>query len=161
MAVHKHVGNADLITSAALEEKTKLRRHFGRFDIFFFLICTIVGVDTLGQVAVEGAQGFLWLIFLAIFFFIPYGLLTAELGAAFTEEGGSYIWTRLAWGRLVAGVNAIFYRFSNPVWIGATLALLAVAAIQSYIWNFENGSVAFYIVGLVYIWFSERCAESW
>ena len=154
MAVHKRVENADLITSAALEEKTKLRRHFGRFDIFFFLICTIVGVDTLGQVAVEGAQGFLWLIFLAIFFFIPYGLLTAELGAAFTEEGGSYIWTRLAWGRLVAGVNAIFYWFSNPVWIGATLALLAVAAIQSYIWNFENGSVAFYIVGLVYIWFS-------
>ena len=119
-----------------------------------FLICTIVGVDTLGQVAVEGAQGFLWLIFLAIFFFIPYGLIVAELGAAFTEEGGAYIWTRMAWGRLIAGINAIFYWFSNPVWIGATLALLAVAAIQNYIWHFDDGSVAFYIVGLVYIWFS-------
>ena len=127
----EHIGREDLITSAALEEKAKLRRHFGRFDIFFFLICTIVGVDTLGQVAVEGAQGFLWLIFLAIFFFIPYGLIVAELGSAFTEEGGSYIWTRMAWGRLIAGVNSVFYWFSNPVWIGA-----------------------FYIVGLVYIWFS-------
>ena len=148
------VANADLITSAALEEKSKLRRHFGRFDIFFFLICTIVGVDTLGQVAVEGAQGFLWLIFLAVFFFIPYGLLVAELGAAFTEEGGAYIWTRMAWGRGVAGVNAVFYWFSNPVWIGATLALLAVAAIQNYIWHFDDGTIVFYIVGLVYIWFS-------
>ncbi|MGI9186610.1 MAG: APC family permease [Gaiellales bacterium] len=150
----EHIGREDLITSAALEEKTKLRRHFGRFDIFFFLLCTIVGVDTLGQVAAEGAQGFLWLIFLCIFFFIPYGLLVAELGAAFPEEGGAYIWTRMAWGRLVAGVNAIFYWFSNPVWIGATLALLAIAAIQNYIWHFDDNSIAFWIVGLVYIWFS-------
>ncbi len=110
------VDRADLITSAALTEKAKLRKHFGRFDIFFFLICTIIGVDTLGRVAVEGAQGFLWLIFLAIFFFVPYALIVAELGAAFTEEGGAYIWTRMAWGRLVAGTNAIFYWFSNPVW---------------------------------------------
>ena len=150
----EHIGREDLITSAALGEKAKLRKHFSRFDIFFFLICTIVGVDTLGQVAQNGAQGFLWLIFLAIFFFIPYGLLTAELGAAFTEEGGAYIWTRLAWGRFTAGVNAIFYWFSNPVWIGATLALLSIAAIQTYIWHFEDGSWAYYAVGLVYIWFS-------
>ena len=85
---------------------------------------------------------------------IPYGLIVAELGAAFTEEGGAYIWTRMAWGRLVAGLNAIFYWFSNPVWIGATLALLAVAAIQNYIWHFDDGSWAYYLVGLVYIWFS-------
>ena len=150
----EHIGREDLITSAALGEKAKLRKHFSRFDIFFFLICTIVGVDTLGQVAQNGAQGFLWLIFLAIFFFIPYGLLTAELGAAFTEEGGAYIWTRMAWGRLTAGINAIFYWFSNPVWIGATLALLAIAAIQTYIWHFDDGSWAYYVVGLIYIWFS-------
>ena len=74
-------------TSASVEEKAKLQKHFSRFDIYFFLICTIVGVDTLGQVAQNGAQGFLWLLFLAVFFFIPYALLTAELGSAFPEEG--------------------------------------------------------------------------
>ena len=67
-------------TSAALEEKAKLQKHFNRFDIYFFLICTIVGVDTLGQVAQNGAQGFLWLLILAVVFFVPYALLTAELG---------------------------------------------------------------------------------
>ncbi|MEI6109539.1 MAG: amino acid permease, partial [Actinomycetes bacterium] len=115
----------DLTTAAALEEKKKLRKHFGRFDIFFFLICTIVGVDTIGQMASNGAQGFLWLIFMCVFFFIPYGLFTAELGSTFAEEGGPYVWTRMAFGRKVAGLNSIFYWFSNPVWIGATLALLA------------------------------------
>jgi hypothetical protein len=31
-----------------------LQRHFGRFDILFFLICTIVGVDTVATVAQGG-----------------------------------------------------------------------------------------------------------
>lgn len=141
-------------TSAAVEEKAKLQKHFSRFDIYFFLICTIVGVDTLGQVAANGAQGFVWLLFLAVFFFVPYALLTAELGAAFTEEGGAYIWTRMAFGRLTAAINAVFYWFSNPIWIGATLALLCCAAIQGYFYNFANGSVVYYVVGLAFIWFS-------
>jgi hypothetical protein len=53
-------------TSAALEEKAKLQRHFGRFDMFFFLICTLVGLDTIGAVASNGAQGFTWLMFLGL-----------------------------------------------------------------------------------------------
>ena len=31
---------------------------------------------------------------------------------------------------------------------------MAVAAIQNYIWHFDDGTIVFYIVGLVYIWFS-------
>ena len=36
----------DTLTVAEVERQ-KLQRHFGRFDILFFLICTIVGVDTI------------------------------------------------------------------------------------------------------------------
>src|SRR5690349_958340 len=89
-------------TAMAVEEKAKLQKHFSRFDMMFFLICTLVGVDTLGQVSSYGAQGFTWLIFLGIFFFIPYALLIAEIGSAFTEEGGPYIWTKMAFGRFLA-----------------------------------------------------------
>ena len=85
-------------TTAALEEKAKLQKHFGRFDMFFFLLCTLVGLDTLGAVASNGARAFTWLAFLGIFFFIPYALLTAELGSTFREEGGAYIWVKLASG---------------------------------------------------------------
>ena len=138
----------------ALEEKAKLQKHFTRFDIYFFLICTIVGVDTLGLVAAEGAQGFTWLIFLAVAFFVPYALIVAELGSAFPEEGGSYVWTRLAFGRLVAAVNAVFYWFSNPIWIGATLALLAIATVDQFFFSIGDNSWLFYLVGLAYIWFS-------
>jgi hypothetical protein len=86
--------------SAAESERSKFRKHFGRFDILFFLLCTIVGVDTIGIVASSGAEAFTWLIVLAVVFFVPSALLTAELGTAFAEEGGPYIWTSRAFGRL-------------------------------------------------------------
>ena len=65
-------------TTSALREKSKLRRHFRRFDIFFYLICTVVTLDTIGAVASNGAQGFTWLVFLGVFFFLPYALSIAE-----------------------------------------------------------------------------------
>ena len=122
----------DVTTKASLEEKAKLQKHFGRTDIFLFLICTLVGVDTIGSAAAKGAEGFTWLIFLGIFFFLPYALLTAELGSAFTEEGGSYIWTRLAFGRKVASVNAVIYWISNPIWVGGSLAILSLTAFKVF-----------------------------
>jgi hypothetical protein len=109
---------ADLVTEATAQESAKLRRHFGRFDVLFFLICTIVGLDTIGSVATNGAQGFTWLLFLGIFFFAPYALLTAELGSAFPAEGGPYVWTRLAFGRFSAAVNSVIYWAANPIWLG-------------------------------------------
>src|SRR5215472_16043572 len=122
----------DVTTTDALQEKKKLRKHFARFDILFFLICTLVGVDTLGAVASNGPQAFTWLIFLAILFFVPYALLTAELGSAFPEEGGPYIWTRLAFGRGVAAVNSLIYWVSNPIWVGGTLGITALTTIQVF-----------------------------
>ena len=142
---------AEQTTSAAVEENAKLQRHFGRFDMFFFLICTLVGLDTIGAVAANGAQGFTWLMFLGLVFFIPYAFLTAELGAAFTEEGGPYIWTKLALGRFVSGVNAIIYWISNPIWLGGTLTITAVSVFNEFFHNRGNGE---YIFGLLFIWFS-------
>ena len=125
-------GLVDITTRASIDEKQKLQRHFGRLDIFFFLICTLVGLDTIGSVAAKGAQGFTWMIVLGVAFFIPYALLTAELGSTFTEEGGSYVWTRLAFGRKVAAVNAVIYWISNPIWVGGSLAILALTAFKTF-----------------------------
>ncbi len=88
-------------TAAAAAESAKLQRHFGRFDILFFLICTIVGVDTIASVASSGGEAFTWMLVLAVVFFVPQALLFAELGSAFPQEGGPYFWTRLAFGHLV------------------------------------------------------------
>jgi len=145
-------GLVERTTREALEQKQKLQRHFGRFDVLFFLVCTLVGLDTIGTVANKGAQGFTWLIFLGIFFFFPYAMLTAELGTAFPEEGGPYIWPRLAFGRLIASLNTIIYWIANPVWLGGTLAITAVTAWNTFFTGAQLGHTGQYIFAFCFIW---------
>jgi amino acid transporter len=139
--------------SAAESERSKFRKHFGRFDILFFLLCTIVGVDTIGTVASSGAEAFTWLIVLAVVFFVPSALLTAELGTAFAEEGGPYIWTSRAFGRLAGAVNNFLYWVTNPVWLGGTLSVSAVTAFTTFFNDGKDLSTpAFYVFTLLFVW---------
>src|SRR3984885_8471160 len=120
--------------------------------MFFYLICTVVTLDTIGAVAANGAQGFTWLIFLGIFFFLPYGLSIAELGSAFPQEGGPYVWTRLAFGRPLAAVNSVIYCISNPIWVGGSLTIVSLAALQEF-FGFSGGDWK-YVYALAFIWFT-------
>lgn len=137
----------------ASHESSKLRRHFGRFDILFFLICTIVGVDTIASVASSGGEAFTWMIVLALVFFIPQALLFAELGTAFPQEGGSYLWTRMAFGHLAGAVNNFLYWVTNPVWLGGTLVISAITAIEVF-FNGGNAYPTFwvFVIAIVFIW---------
>ena len=139
-------------TASAVQQKRKLRRHFRGFDIFFFLICTVVTLDTVGAVAANGAQGFTWLIFLGIFFLLPYALAISELGSAFPQEGGPYVWTRLAFGRPLAAVNSVIYWISNPIWVGGSLTIVTFAAIEEFFGNI--GGPWKYVYAVVFIWFT-------
>jgi amino acid transporter len=75
-------------TVAASEERRKFRRSVGRWDTAFLMLAAIIVLDTLGAVSSYGAQAFTWLVIMVVFFLFPYGLITAELGTAFAEEGG-------------------------------------------------------------------------
>ncbi|MDX6367860.1 MAG: glutamate:GABA antiporter [Nocardioidaceae bacterium] len=147
-----------LATVAEAEEKAKLRKHFGRFDIFFFLICTIVGLDTLGAVSSYGAQAFVWLAFMSFFFFLPYAMLTAELGSTFREEGGPYVWVKLAMGRLPASINSVLYWLSNPIWLGGALTITAYSVFTQFFYDpaahlSSTGILAVQILfGVIFIW---------
>jgi amino acid transporter len=142
----------DRTTEAAVEEKAKLQKHFSRFDIFFFLICTLVGLDTLGAVSNDGAQAFTWLAFLGVFFFLPYALITSELGSSFHEEGGAYIWVKLAFGRFWAAIDAVMYWLSNPIWLGGSLTILAVTTFGEFFTPLTGAWK--YIFSLAFIWFA-------
>jgi glutamate:GABA antiporter len=141
------------VASPASIESGKLSRHFGRFDILFFLICTIVGVDTIASVASTGGEAFTWMVIFALLFFVPQALLFAELGTAFPQEGGPYLWTRLAFGHLVGAINNFMYWVTNPVWLGGVLAISAVTAFEV----FFNAGKAFatpvvYVIAIIFIW---------
>jgi glutamate:GABA antiporter len=137
-------------TVAASQERTKFRRTVGRLDTAFLMLAAIIVLDTLGAVSSYGAQAFTWLIVMVIFFLVPYGLITAELGTAFPEEGGPYVWVKLAFGRVAAAVVAVMYWVDNPIWLAGTLAITAMATFSTF---FVNLSLTWeYIFGLIFVW---------
>ncbi|GAA4265815.1 APC family permease [Frondihabitans peucedani] len=137
----------------AARESSKLKRHFGRFDILFFLICTIVGVDTIATVAASGGEAFTWMVVLAVVFFIPQALLFSELGTAFPQEGGPYLWTRMAFGHLAGAINNFLYWVTNPVWLGGTLAFSGAYALQVFFNDGKSFSTpVFYLITIPFIW---------
>ena len=106
-------------TASACGRRESCGKAIRRFDIFFYLICTaLVTLDTVGAVAANGAQGFASLVFLGVFFLLPpYASLIADLARVPRQEGGPYMWTRLAFGARWR-VNSFIYSISNPIWVG-------------------------------------------
>ena len=123
-------------------EQSKLRRELGRIDAVCFLIAAIVVLDTLGAVARGGAQTVVWLAFVSALFFVPAGLVISELGTAFPYEGGPYVWARMAFGRLAGSLVALIYWIETPVWIGGSLAITGIAAVDRLIVPVEGGVAA-------------------
>lgn len=138
------------VPSSSAEERAKLRKSVGRLDIFSVLLCALVGLDTIGAFANQGAEGLTWFILLAIAFFVPAALLTAELGSAFPAEGGPYVWARLAYGRLIGSITAILYWATNPLWLGGSLTILAVATVDEFFVNLDG--VTEWAFALAFIW---------
>src|SRR5215211_6099060 len=110
-------------------ERSKLRRELGRLDAVCLLISAIVVLDTLGAVAKGGAQTLTWLAVVAALFFVPAGLVIAELGAAFPNQGGPYVWARLAFGRYAGSLVALGF-----VWATVALAALPLRAGKRVPW---------------------------
>ena len=157
----------EVVSSATLEEKKKLRREFAYLDMIFYTLAALIGLDTIGAFSANGAQALTWLVISAITFLFPYALLTAELGSTFTQEGGMYEWCKMAGGRFFAALGAMFYWVSNPLWLGGTLAVGAIAAIK-LLWfgslNFKFGgnattdAIVEILIALVFVWGTIWCA---
>lgn len=146
------MAEAEALAGLAAEKK-KLKKSLFRFDMIFFTICAIVALDTIGQSSSYGAQAIFWLIVSALTFLIPYGLLTAELGAAYPTEGATYEWVRMAYGHFAGAVVSVLYWLSNPIWLGGTLTATAIAATDA-LWgsSFSGNQGAETVIGFLFIW---------
>jgi glutamate:GABA antiporter len=114
----------------ARDDHSRLRRELDRFDTVFFLISAMVVIDTIGAIAIGGAQAFTWLFVLLVAFFVPSALASAELGAAIPQEGGAYVWVRMAFGRFAGALTSLFYWAGTPMWLGGSITVLAIAVVE-------------------------------
>ena len=79
----------------SLEQQPKI---YGLLPVVLFAVSAMITLDTVATSAAIGVQGLTFFILGALFFYIPYGFVTAELGSAWPEEGGISVWIREAYG---------------------------------------------------------------
>ena len=118
---------------ASTGDRARLRRVLGRMDTVCFLLSAMIVTDTIGAVATGGGQAFTWLLVLAVTFFVPSALISAELGAALPEEGGVYVWVRRALGRYAGALASLLYWACTPMWVGGSVAVLSMAVWQQFV----------------------------
>lgn len=127
--------SVDEIDRPAGDQRAPLRRELSRFDTVFFLISAMVVLDTIGAIAIGGGEVLTWLV---VLFFVPSALISAELGAAIPEQGGAYVWVRMAFGRVAGGPTALPYWAGTPLWLGGSLAVVAMSAYEGFIADLDS-----------------------
>jgi len=108
-----------------LSEPSSFDRVLGHADLLLFTVCAILTIDSLASAASMGVPWFTWWLITMLVFFVPYGLIAAELGAAWPGEGGVYIWVREGLGPRWGSMTAWLYWINNAYWIPAVYLVFA------------------------------------
>jgi len=104
------------------QERMQTKR-FKLFDAVLAAVCVILVVESAAPTAAIGNSQYFWWALMFIAFFIPYGLVTAELGAAYRDKGGLFDWVKRAFGRSWGSRVAWYYWIQFVFWL-ASLAVL-------------------------------------
>lgn len=97
----------------------------GKRDIVLFCVSAILLLDTVAAGAAIGASSIFWWLFLGLIFFVPFSLMTAELGCAYPDQGGIYAWVSRAFGKRWATRITWSYWVNVAVWCPAIYILFA------------------------------------
>ena len=99
------------------------KKTFGLFSMVLFSVSAILVADTVASSAAIGVQGLGFWLILGLFFFIPYGFITAELGSAWPDEGGIYVWVKEAFGPGFGTVTSWMYWVNTALWAPSVFVL--------------------------------------
>ena len=93
-------------------------------DLILFSVAAILVLDPLLSTAAIGVSSLFWWAFMAVAFFLPFGLISAELGTTYPEQGGVYAWVRDAFGKTMGARVAWAYWVNVSLWNPAQFILL-------------------------------------
>lgn len=117
---------------------------------FQLVMINVIAVDSIRTLPFSAELGFslvFFYILAGLFFFIPSGLIAAELGTGWPNTGGIYVWVREAFGKkaslCVIWLNWIY----NVVWYPTIMAL--IAGVFTYFFNPELAANKLYMVLMI------------
>lgn len=130
-----------------MENKTK---KFRLFDAVLAAVCIVLVVESAAPAAAIGNSQFFWWIFLLIGFFLPYAMISAELGTAYEDDGGIYDWIKRAFGAKWGSRAAWYYYINFPLWMGSLAVLFTDVA--GSVFNLRLGTFSSIVWQLIFIW---------
>lgn len=110
--------------------KGKQKHKFRLFSAVLATVCIILVGDAVAPTASIGNSQYIWWIIMLIGFFVPYGLISAELGTQYPSEGGMYTWVKKAFGPKWAGRVAWYYWVNYPLWVASLADLVTTYLMQ-------------------------------
>ena len=122
---------------------------------FSLVMINVIAVDSLRSLPLGATYGLQLIFFYAIvalLFFIPSILISAELATGWPNTGGIYVWVREAFGVRSAFITIWLQWIYNVVWYPTILSFLAATFI--YLWDpqlVNNKGLMFSII-LVMFW---------
>lgn len=108
----------------------KHKYKFRLFSAVLATVCIILVGDAVAPTAAIGNSQYIWWLIMILGFFIPYGLISAELGTQYPSEGGMYTWVKKAFGEKWAGRVAWFYWVNYPLWVASLANLVTTYLMQ-------------------------------
>ncbi|EUJ28812.1 amino acid permease family protein [Listeria floridensis FSL S10-1187] len=128
----------------------KEKKKFRLFDAVLMAVCVILVVESAAPAAAIGSSQFFWWVALLILFFLPYGLISAELGTSYDDEGGIYDWVKRAFGNKWGGRVAWLYWINYPIWMASLAVLFMEVATQ--IFKLKLSTPVAILIQLLFIW---------
>ena len=120
--------------------KAQLRRVMGFWDVLLFCIATVLGPRWVAAAARNGQSSISLWIFAMLLFFVPTAFVVVELSTRFPEEGGLYVWTKMAFGDFHGFIAGWTYWIYTMFYFPGLL--LASAAMTSYVGGAGNAWLA-------------------
>ncbi len=118
--------------------------------LFSIVMINIIAVDSIRSLPLSAQYGFSLLFYYLIaglFFLIPSALVSAELGTAWPETGGLYVWIKAAFGKSVGSVIIWLNWIFNLAWYPTVMGV--TAGVSAYLINPDLAENKFYIISVI------------
>lgn len=113
-----------------MPKKNKKAKKFRLFSAVLATVCIILVGDAVAPTAAIGNSQYFWWILMLVAFFVPYGLISAELGTQYPSDGGMYTWIEKALGEKWASRVAWYYWINFPLWVASLADLVTTYLLQ-------------------------------
>lgn len=123
----------------------------GIFAMTLFAVSAIITLDTVATSAALGVESITLYVIFAVVFFLPYGLVTAELGSGWPQEGGIYVWVREAYGQRWGTFSAWLYWVNVAYWAPAVFVVFAGTVSAAFWPSMSQTWAEIIVIALIWI----------